>query len=192
MFITLGKLLRALHHKVDEVPTSSEARYDQKISQNPEKPSKVDVLIFLVFLFIYNGFLGGKIIPVTRTNKTGSSLTLTVTSIALATGCNSDLEAGGDGGVLIVCSLRISYQIIPAGEHLPAEGEFSLLCSITSFICITSHPEKKASMKVMEDRPEEQHQQVMYRPVSLSVCVTAYVRMTTIRLYPNIPTPTNR
>lgn len=55
----------------------------------------------------------------------------------------SDLEAGGDGGVLIVCSLRVSYQIIPAGEHLPAEGEFSLLRSITSFICITSHPGKK-------------------------------------------------
>lgn len=190
MFITLGKLLRALHHKVDEVPASSEARYDQKISQNPEKPSKVDVLIFLVFLFIHNGFLGGKIIAITRTNKTGPSLTLT--GIALATGCNSDLEAGGDRGVLIVCSLGVSYQIIPAGEHLPAEGEFSLLSSITSFVCITSHAERKASMKVVEDRPEEQRQQVMCRSLSLSVCVTAYVRMTTIKLYPNIPTPTNR
>lgn len=67
-FITLGKLLRALNHKVDEVSASSEAGYDQKICQNPEKPSKVDVLIFLVLLFIYNGFLNwGKIIQ--RINK---------------------------------------------------------------------------------------------------------------------------
>lgn len=34
-----------------------------------------------------------------------------------------DLEAGGDGGKFIVCSLRVSYQIIPAGERLPAEVE---------------------------------------------------------------------
>lgn len=68
MFIALGKLLRALHHKVDEVSTSSEAGYDQKVCQNPEKPSKVDVLIFLVLLFIYNGFLNwDKIIQ--RINK---------------------------------------------------------------------------------------------------------------------------
>lgn len=137
LFVTLGELLRALHHKVDEVSTSSEAGDDEKIGQNPEKPPKVDVLIFLVLLFIYNGFLhGDKIIPVTPTQEKLASLAL-----ALSAGCNPDLEAGGDGGVLVVCGLRVSYQIIPAGEHLPAEGEFPLLPSITSFICITSHPE---------------------------------------------------
>lgn len=156
MFVTLGKLLRALHHKVDEVSTSSEARNDQKISQNPEKPSQVDVLIFLVLLFIYNRFLHrSKIIPITktRTNNPLCSLRSTLCSYMrffLSTylqccplaGCDSHLEAGGDRGVLIVCSLRVSYQIVPAGEHFPAEGEFSLLCSITSFVCIPSHSEK--------------------------------------------------
>lgn len=102
-------------------------------------------------------------------------------------GCNPDLEAGGDGGVLIVCSLRVSYQIIPAGEHLPAEGEFSLLRSITSFICITSHPEKKR-----HEGHRGQIREAASTCVGLSVCVTSYVLMTTIRLYPNIPTPTNR
>lgn len=54
----------------------------------------------------------------------------------------ANLEAGGDGGVLIVCSLRVSYQVVPAGEHLPAEGEVALLSSVPSLICITSHPEE--------------------------------------------------
>ena len=54
----------------------------------------------------------------------------------------ANLEASGNGGVLVVCSLRVSYQVVPAGEHLPAESEVSLLCSVPSFICITSHPKK--------------------------------------------------
>lgn len=57
LFIHLSKLLRALHHKVDEVSTTPEAGYDKKVGQNPEEPSEVDVLIFLVLLLIYNGFL---------------------------------------------------------------------------------------------------------------------------------------
>lgn len=55
----------------------------------------------------------------------------------------ANLEAGGDGGVLIVCSFRVSYQVVPAGEHLPAEGEVPLLSSVPSLICVTSHPERK-------------------------------------------------
>lgn len=55
----------------------------------------------------------------------------------------ANLEAGGDGGVLIVCRLRVSYQVVPAGEHLPAEGEVPLLSSVPSLICITSHSEEK-------------------------------------------------
>lgn len=56
-FIHLSKLLRTFHHKVDEVSTASEARRDQKVCQNPEEPPEVDVLIFLVLLFIHDGFL---------------------------------------------------------------------------------------------------------------------------------------
>lgn len=55
----------------------------------------------------------------------------------------ANLEAGGDGGVLIVGSFRVSYQVVPAGEHFPAEGEVPLLSSVPSLICVTSHPERK-------------------------------------------------
>lgn len=53
----------------------------------------------------------------------------------------ADLEAGGDGGIFVVCSLRVSYQVVPAGEHLPAEVEIPLICSVSSLIRITGHPE---------------------------------------------------
>lgn len=77
--------------------------------------------------------------------------------LPLLAGCTSDLKAGGNRGILIVRGLRVSNQIIPAGEHFPAEGKFSFLSSITSFICITSHPEKKPKTKVMKDGSEKQH-----------------------------------
>lgn len=51
----------------------------------------------------------------------------------------ANLKAGGDGGVLIVCSFGVSNQVVPAGEHLPAEGEVSFLGSVPSLIGITSH-----------------------------------------------------
>jgi hypothetical protein len=49
-----------------------------------------------------------------------------------------DLEAGGDGGKLVVGRLRISYQIVPAGECLPAEVETVFIPS-PSFIGIACH-----------------------------------------------------
>lgn len=61
----------------------------------------------------------------------------------------ANLEVGGNGGILVVRSLWVSNQVVPASEHLPAEGEVSLLCPITSFICIASHPgnARKVSLK---------------------------------------------
>lgn len=56
-FIHIGKILRTLHHKVDEVSAAPEARRDQKVCQNPEEPAQMDVLIFLVLLLIHYGFL---------------------------------------------------------------------------------------------------------------------------------------
>ena len=53
----VSKFLRPFHHKVDEVSTASEAAQDHKVCQNPEEPSQMDVLIFLVLLFIHDGFL---------------------------------------------------------------------------------------------------------------------------------------
>lgn len=101
------------------------------------------------------------------------------------------LKAGGNGSVLIVCSLRVSDQVVPAGEHLPAEGELSLLRPIPSFIWVTSHPEKRK-------RPEDEKRsnistcRQVYLIACLHLCVLPYVLMTTIKLYPKMPTPTNR
>lgn len=53
-----------------------------------------------------------------------------------------NLEAGGDGGKFIVCSFRVSNQIIPAGEHFPAEIK-AVIISNTTLICITGHSENK-------------------------------------------------
>ena len=50
-----------------------------------------------------------------------------------------DLETGGDGGKLIVCSFRVSYQVVPAGKHLPAEIK-AVIISNPRFIRITGHP----------------------------------------------------
>lgn len=59
-----SKLLRPLHHKVDEVSAATKAAGDEEVSQDSEEPTQVDVLIFLVLLFIHNGLLiskqGGK------------------------------------------------------------------------------------------------------------------------------------
>lgn len=53
------------------------------------------------------------------------------------------LKTGGNGGIFIICSLGVSYQVVPAGEHLPAKDKVILLCSVSSYIGITSHPEMK-------------------------------------------------
>lgn len=55
--IRLSKVLRPFHHKVDEVSAASKAACDQNVCQNSEEPSEMYVLIFLVLLFIHNGFL---------------------------------------------------------------------------------------------------------------------------------------
>lgn len=55
--VPCGKLLRSLHHKVDEVPTAAEATGDQEVSQDSEEPAQVDVLVLLVLLLVHNGLL---------------------------------------------------------------------------------------------------------------------------------------
>lgn len=60
---------------------------------------------------------------------------------------HANLKAGGYGGVLIICSFGVSYEVVPAGEHLPAEGELSFITPISSLICITSHPEETNKKK---------------------------------------------
>lgn len=52
---------------------------------------------------------------------------------------NTHLETGGDGGKLVVCSFRVSYQVIPAGEHFPAEIK-AVIISNPRLIRITGHP----------------------------------------------------
>lgn len=103
----------------------------------------------------------------------------------------ANLEAGGDGGVLIVCSLRVSYQVVPAGEHLPAEGEVALLSSVPSLICITSHPEEKTEPHTSRFKTISTYIRTVLKSPSISRS-SPYVLMTTIRLYPKMPTPTSR
>lgn len=55
--VPCGKLLRSLHHKVDEVPTAAEATGDKDVSQDSEEPAQVDVLVLLVLLLVHNGLL---------------------------------------------------------------------------------------------------------------------------------------
>lgn len=52
----------------------------------------------------------------------------------------SDLEASCDGSILVVGCLRVSNEVIPASEQLPAKDKVTLLCPITSFIGISCHP----------------------------------------------------
>lgn len=50
------------------------------------------------------------------------------------------LEAGGNGGIFIVGCLWIPNQVIPAGEHLEAEGEVSTLPLTCTALGIAGHP----------------------------------------------------
>lgn len=50
------------------------------------------------------------------------------------------LEAGCDGGVLVVCRLGVADEVIPAGEHLPSEGELAFVSVAAANICILGHP----------------------------------------------------
>lgn len=56
-------------------------------------------------------------------------------------GCRGYLEAGGDGGVLVVSGLCVANEVIPACEHLPAEGELPFLSITTAYISIFGHSE---------------------------------------------------
>lgn len=51
----------------------------------------------------------------------------------------TDFETGGDGGKLVVRCLWVSYQVIPAGEHLPAEIK-TVVVSNARLVCISGHP----------------------------------------------------
>lgn len=55
-----------------------------------------------------------------------------------------NLEACGGGGELVVSCLWVSYKVIPASKQLPAKGEGTILCSISSFIGISCHSKKES------------------------------------------------
>lgn len=50
------------------------------------------------------------------------------------------LEAGCDGGVLVVRRLGVANEVIPAGEHLPGEGELAFVSIAAANICVLGHP----------------------------------------------------
>lgn len=50
------------------------------------------------------------------------------------------LEAGGDGDIFVVSRLWIPNQVIPAGEHLEAECEVSILPLTCTALGIAGHP----------------------------------------------------
>lgn len=54
-------------------------------------------------------------------------------------GISADFETGGNGGKLVVRRLRVSYQVIPAGKHLPAEIK-TVVISNARLVCISGHP----------------------------------------------------
>lgn len=94
--LPLRKLLRTFHHKVDEVSAASKDAQDQKVCHNPEEPSEMNVLIFLVLLFIHDGFLQrGKISQCNRTklqlldtlNFLSFSITVTADSLKYNISC---------------------------------------------------------------------------------------------------------
>lgn len=92
----------------------------------------MNVLIFLVLLFIYNGFLCN--------NKKCVKLNINGIFHFEFGLIYANLEACCNGGILIVCSLGVSNQVVPAGKHFPTKSELSFICTITSFICVSSHP----------------------------------------------------
>lgn len=52
---------------------------------------------------------------------------------------NIHLEAGCDGGKLVVCRFWVPDKVVPAGEHLPAEVKTGVV-STTLLISIAGHP----------------------------------------------------
>lgn len=62
--------------------------------------------------------------------------------------CNTYFKAGGDGGVLVVSSLCIANEIVPAGKHLPSKGELAVFTIPTPHICVFSHPNGKSGLRL--------------------------------------------
>lgn len=52
-----GEFLGSLHHKVNEVPTSTQTADDEKVGQDPEKSCQMDIFFFVTLLFIHYWFL---------------------------------------------------------------------------------------------------------------------------------------
>lgn len=50
------------------------------------------------------------------------------------------LEAGGDGCKLVVCCLWVANEVVPAGEHFPAENEVVIVPVCCAFVGIACHP----------------------------------------------------
>lgn len=55
-----GKGLGPFNNKINEIATSTQAAGDEYIGQNSQKPSQMDVLVFVAFLLIHNGFLNAR------------------------------------------------------------------------------------------------------------------------------------
>lgn len=52
-----GEFLGSLHHKVNEVSTSTQTADDEKVGQDPEKSCQMDIFFFVTLLFIHYWFL---------------------------------------------------------------------------------------------------------------------------------------
>ena len=48
-----GKFLGSLYHKVNEVPTSTQAANDEEVGQDAEKSCQMDIFFFATLLFIH-------------------------------------------------------------------------------------------------------------------------------------------
>lgn len=91
----------------------------------------MDVLVLLVLLLVHDGFL---FLP--RNNVDGWRVVKVVNAISEAV---RYLEAGGDGGVLVVSGFGIADEVVPTGEHLPGEGELAFFPVSSADVSIFSH-----------------------------------------------------
>lgn len=110
----------------------------------------MDVLVLLVLLLIHDGLLHSG-------DKSSAARQPRRRLAASRRPKVFHLEAGCDGGVLVVSGLCIADEVIPAGEHLPGEGELTFVSVATANICILGHPEGSGDA-VLADRHDFQSQ----------------------------------
>lgn len=93
----------------------------------------MDVLVLLILLLIHNGLLDSLEKPSTACQRCGR--------LAAARKQKAiHLEAGCDGGVLVVRRLGVADEVIPACEHLPGEGELAFVSIAATNIRVLGHP----------------------------------------------------